>query len=132
MNAAELRIGNWVMSKEGIPIQVLCYFDKSARNDIYTTSSTDLKYEEDDCEGILITIAILKQSGFINNPNYEHPFFDKYMLKNDTAFAIGNFNGEHWIVDGVDQWFGHHKIEYVHQLQNLYYALTYRELEINL
>lgn len=117
-----LRIGNWVMTKNGLPVQVLSYFDKSIRNDLYTVSNTDFKYEEDDCEGIQLTPDIFKLM--------------------DVADAGSGWYS--WTLEDFDFSFDHqgcmndgnrlhdYPIIYLHQLQNFFYAKTGKELEINL
>jgi len=81
---------------------------------------------------IPLTPEILEKCGFGENPQHEHPAFDEYSLLSNNRFAIGDFNGEYWVVDGIDQWLLEHKIYYLHQLQNLYFALTGEELKVQL
>jgi len=48
-----------------------------------------------------------------------NPIMEEYMFKLSNVFG-------YWFFEN-----GHHKIEFVHQLQNLYFALTGEELELN-
>lgn len=119
----ELRIGNWVMSKQGIPIQVLAYFDKSIRNEIYTTSNTDLKYEEDDCDGIPLSSGIFKRMDVAD--------------AGGGWFIFGNenlvFSFEHQgFVDAARCRLHDYPMLFIHQFQNWYYTKTGKELEISL
>ena len=40
--------------------------------------------------------------GFIRNPDYEHPAFDEWRHKDFPQFGIGDFNGEGYLIEGID------------------------------
>lgn len=138
----ELRIGNWVMTKQGTPVQVLLYFDKSIRNEIYTTSNTDLKYEEDDCDGIPLTPEILEKCGFLVEKRYglwmgapkEHGltgyacFFGEYPLKLYIHIDTGHDRIVPVLKSSMLETIELTPIHALHQLQNLCFSLTGKEL----
>jgi hypothetical protein len=136
MKATELRIGNWVNGEfangELKPFQIF-------RID-----------GNDDCSGlepIPLTPELLEKCGFkkwkgrvMENTNiwmkkYEHEagYFDvdNKPVINTSTIGIRQYYG-HSLPDEFFYTDHHSKIEYLHQLQNLYYALTGEELEINL
>jgi hypothetical protein len=116
MKATELRIGNWV-NGEFINGEFLL-------SQIFRIDGND------DCSGlepIPLTPEIMEKCGFEFNSDYgkwakRNPYFrvDGY-LKRDGGVRVPLYNGQ------LSQ-----LIQYLHQLQNLYYALTGEELQINL
>ena len=104
MKANELRIGNWVSNGE-IGFQI-------TSKDIY---HRDVRVYGSFIKGIAITHEWLEMLGFENKRNI-------YFL---GKFTYNIHNG--W-------WYGNKKLpngnlQYLHQLQNLYFALTGEELE---
>jgi hypothetical protein len=137
MKANELRIGNYV----NVPIQEQCpfridAFEYCSEKFIKVAQEVKLNGFEvhpltwygGDLQSIPLNEEWLLKFGFYINPNYVHPSFDEYIL--ESGFGIGNFNDEFWLVDFLDQTIGSPKIKYVHQLQNLYFALTGEELTL--
>lgn len=114
MNANELRIGNLVyrtnkLTKEKILIELTAsdILDVSANGEmsyfIYKT--------------IPLTEEWLFEFGFLNfGYRYSKPELKLDIIKGD-GYYLSNVSKE---------------IEYVHKLQNLYFALTNKELEINI
>lgn len=128
MNANELRIGN------------LVYDTCRELNKLIVKSdfmSLDYRIEIGMIKPILLTPDVLKKLGFIDkfssNLRTDNIYFEKkYFVSNDKIFwfkleKILNENG----------YFSHNlnikrlKILYVHQLQNLYFALTGEELVVS-
>lgn len=126
MKATELRIGNWIHHKYSEPnfiVSVINTFNENTVNGI----------ELEDCEPIPLTEEWLLKFGFeiIINNEYNCKMYVKY------------FDGTDYIgVDAEDFSLGtylNNKIAHaprptfmsVHQLQNLYFALTNEELCIN-
>jgi hypothetical protein len=110
MKANELRIGNWVMVFPVKNPQQVCdvMFDS-----VNTESVFGQHYGE--VEPIQLTEEWLLKFGFISNP-HSNEFYGKNMIFHN------------WMKDrGYISW-GFTQIEYVHQLQNLYFALTGEEL----
>jgi len=135
IDARELRIGNWVLTKDGIPVQVLSYFDKSIRNEIYTTSNTDFKYEEDDCDGIRLTPEILEKCGFYKG---EHPMageihiIDIQKSAHRTLFITHDPSPLAVLCEEKNGEIATEFVNYLHEVQNLYFALTKKELNVQL
>lgn len=130
----ELRIGNIVLSKEGDYIRILAMFDKSVRNEIYTISNEKFKYEEDDTDGIPLTPEILEKCGFIDRSG---------TIANRMSFGLTLFDSQEfcwYIQDGFMRYQSKGMgfttslthIKFLHQLQNLYFALTGNELIVNI
>jgi len=106
IKANELRIGNWVM--EGIEFHKIDYRESDF-------------FHVEIFEPIPLTPEILEKAGFVNSESIEL-FFEL------TGFKIsdGKILHTHFKRDrGV-------QILNLHQLQNLYFALTGEEIEINL
>jgi hypothetical protein len=120
MKATELRIGNYVNKKNR--------FGEIEQIEIYGISARQNVYDEDDsifgCDElipILITNEWLLKFGFIKNDcdNYEL----EYTFKLNASFTIINKDRCYFYIDAPN-----HEIKHVHQLQNLYFALTNEEL----
>lgn len=122
MDAKELRIGNWVMVvDEDSPVKVTGVWDDA------------IKYKESGevagrLKPIPLTPEILEKAGFrLGETWYIH-----------KVYYRGNFEilvNKHEIVYGEKTENGFNSIRQlksIHQLQNLYFALTGEELEINL
>lgn len=117
MKANELRIGNWVTA-------TCCYDDKPIRNIEY--SQIDCGFE-DFLEPIPLTGEWLLKFGF------EKAYKDRVFKFNDNFgvdFGISIFFIQHY-KNEVHNSFIRTEIYYVHQLQNLYFALTGEELVID-
>lgn len=129
MEARELRIGNWVQ----MPVQngeVIEYFD----TDVYKISydeDTGLEFVNDfetsDLRPIPLAEEWLVKFGFFKTPTMH--FKSIKNLHGEDVFYF-----ELPIVDGDFFYYAkttpNLSIQYVHQLQNLYFALTGQELTI--
>ena len=112
MKASELRIGNWIQHEP--------YPDEKWEIDNNLLQSIDLELVE--CVGIPLTHEILESCGF-------EVFPWGYVKKSSKDFGVRiNLRSFNYDVSGNSPV----KIEYLHQLQNLYFALTGEELEINI
>lgn len=139
MKANELRLGNYVNFKNREDILFCSINELSSSGYIHLIRHFKVGDEDDQPEGIedITPINIneewLERFGFVNtthklgNPAPNHKAFEKY-----------NF---HIKLYGKDienyMWFGEQvlsyaPVQYVHQLQNLYFALTGEELTIKL
>jgi hypothetical protein len=122
MNASELRIGNLFLYENCI------YIAKVIRVDfIYGINRNGFAPGEFPIEVIKpipITSEILLACGFENKirGNYYHKEFTKLYVNIDNSIAIhfGNKNGILKLID------------YLHELQNIFWILTNQELEIQL
>jgi len=133
INARELRIGNLLQDSNGDIFSALAFNTSSVWIEYLVEEkerSSTLELDIENVFPVALTEKWLLRFGFEENPNHEHPSFDEYRLPQDCDFAIGNYNDEYWIVDFLDQTYGSPEIKYVHQLQNLYFALTGEELII--
>lgn len=123
MKANELRIGNWVsffnMIEKERYIQVNARFFASLAGG---RMASEMRFDEE-LNGyyhpISLTSEILKKCGFV-----DRKLGNFYFLEN------GNLTIEGYEHDYNGLFIGN--IESMHQLQNLYFALTGTELEINL
>lgn len=130
IQANELRIGNWLYVY-GNTINTY-QTSKPKQVNIEFLKAINVENEERP-NGILtwfnpipLTPEILEKCGFeywtldhfCKDPN------DAYWVHNKMKFAINNIK---WTVQKLDV-----KINYLHQLQNLYFALTGEELLINM
>jgi len=129
MKASELRVGNYVQTNyEGI-LQVvnvnsagLEYIDAHKPN-----FSAIGRFELSSVSGIPLTEEILLKCGFVEKKKwfYKEKFLLGYMTTDENLQA-------EWKFGGVEGTWNLLNLKYLHQLQNLYFALTGEELEINL
>ena len=117
----ELRIGNYLMSKGGeSPAKVVAIADKYVS---FNTFLGQMNVPYEDVEAIPLTGEMLEKCGFENVAN----LFE--LNKMAIYMPGGNYkNGRLY----YNSWFIIEPPLYLHQLQNIYYALTGEELEINL
>jgi len=116
MKPTDLRIGNLVQNSKNEIYKIYFGYDLDGLG--YTI-------------GIPLTRELLIKFGFkidMLHGRFNKYFIGKNPITNDYMLVLT------WL-DGHDSPFfqnGHHKIEYVHQLQNLYFALTGEELNISI
>lgn len=113
MEAKELRLGNFVKLIYGDkPFNVVRAID----NDYISIDEITVDFTtEDEIEPIEITKEWLLKFGFVQRNN-------RYVFKHFLTFYLKNFA----IQIGTSSVFV--KIKYVHELQNLHFALTKKEL----
>ena len=123
MRVAELRIGNWVYnSTTKNKMQVYPMMIPQ----LYTIEKENGSLGDSNIKPIPLTEEILLKCGFVKDD------FSKTYVR----YSIGNFNIIHdtdkdiFICDGIKYTLV--CVEYLHQLQNLYYVLTGEELEVSL
>lgn len=130
MKANELRIGNVLQSIDGkTAYKILCFYGESTvLVDIgIIKTPTDDEHEEslESLEPIPLTEEWLLKFGF--ELEYKSEFRIKYTSPTDASIGYDWHKMDVW---GF-RYFGKKiKCEYVHQLQNLYFALTGEELTI--
>ena len=133
MIAHELRLGNYINAlddyDQAIASQVIAlsdgaaYIDEYGNRVLFYTLNGEYAPEQCSIEGINITEEWIKKLGFeedsiiekrFNNGDYQVYFFkdDDYIYFRQVGSTIA-------------------KIKYIHQLQNLYFALTGNELTLN-
>lgn len=130
IDGSALRLGNYILHKTGVRIlPVKCTFQH------FDLLSKGL---EKDMFPIALKPDTLKKCGFIENPKYHLlPDTREFILtlpvkgihKNEI-FAYINSSSEPYARATVNDLIGSNNIYYLHQLQNLYYALLGVELEV--
>lgn len=118
----ELRIGNYVKDDIGRIGKVVSIGSNTIRLKMeFSTMKIDTNHDQYglDVEPIPLTPEILENAGFVKN-KYGNRFI-KDELTNDIVKSNGFY------MANVSQ-----ELKYLHQLQNLYFALTGEELIINL
>lgn len=138
IKANELRIGNWVKVKSGfgkvatIEDEDGDYAGVVANDDDSVWERISMAYDTD-IEPISLTPEILEKCGFVRDDRrgrrtklYHYPNIsinDNSFFYFDKSFQVldKDLNAK-WTVD----------CEHLHQLQNLYFALTGEELNVNL
>ena len=123
MKPEELRIGNWVHEPYSGDMMVSCIhrIPHEDSYDIFLQKEKGLfigRYDLDSVSPITITEEWLEKFGFISNP-YE----DRYEIE-DFHIHCDKTKGF------LDLWVTNCRVDlkYIHQLQNLYFALTGKEL----
>ena len=132
INAKELRLSNWVLDSEGVERQVTVI---SAQGRVFLPP---VKYVDrmpkilklgEDCSTDLIhpiplTPEVLEACGFENREMwfYKERFCLGY-ITTDLHFQL------EWKIDEIEGGWNLLDIKYLHQLQNIYFALTGQELE---
>lgn len=120
INANELRIGNWV-GVNGVNLQIERFCDTF----ILFTNKRESHYSG--IEPVPLTPEILEKAGFVpvNWINGTSKF--------DYAFMENHHEWNFYPTETI-YWHGHriNNIKHIHQLQNLYFALTGEELTIKL
>lgn len=119
----EIRSGNWVLKITGRDINAQSFFE-------YKTIAFDEYYYTfaKACFPISITASILQNSGFERGSGDWHINMRTAGAEDELAFLSYSDDG-YWYFKQIRLW---SQPVYVHQLQNLFYALTNEELEIHL
>lgn len=131
INATELRLGNWVHWVKGISMIV----DDFVRVDAKNITAIIAFCNEDFYEPIQLWPWILEKAGLkLVNKRWEKPntIEDEFMGGNGFYIDIFEINGEENYRFFFDDSNSGVFIKTVHQLQNLYFALTGEELKIEL
>lgn len=118
MKASELRIGNWV-NTEGNELIV----DGRVINDAWMGKFKTI-------EGIPLTEQWLVKFGFKRSDTIGKSSSFLFIMIGGSELHINPDNGVVWIERNTNVFNNPALIEYVHQLQNLYFALTGEELTI--
>ena len=121
MKASELRIGNYLDRGDYICKVVAIDKDGAMLEPLsYTKERSVLK----EVKPIPLTEEWLVEFGFVSNP-----YIDTYELRiNGELIFLLDIDKTKGVLDIHWQYI---KIKHVHQLQNLYFALTGEELQIN-
>lgn len=120
INANELRIGNIIRDEHGT-VHIIDKYDFIEELTIY-----GFNFEK--CNPIPLTEEWLLKFGFENKNEY----FDIVTYSNEICISLKDEEFSLYIRIDEDSYYSFEwtKINFVHQLQNLYFALTGKELEL--
>jgi hypothetical protein len=124
MKANELRVGNWVKG----PLGELCKVTQLGHEKYseYIGAKGDGFFGQNGFEPIPLTPEILVKAGF------EWSIYHQGFYKQDFVFVLHEYeDGFRFKLFRSSQYLGV-KINHLHQLQNLYFALTGKELTFDL
>jgi hypothetical protein len=121
MKASDLRIGNLVDLGNRIAKIIEIAHLACVVVDLEETQDTIEDYER--VKGIPLTEEWLLRFGFEKNNN------NQFILMEGSVDILFNKDLNGWTCDGIN--FSINMTEHVHQLQNLYFALTGEELILN-
>jgi hypothetical protein len=131
MTEKELRIGNWVI----FPYKGKVNFDNGAYygkiKGIHAGAATN--FDDDIFQAAAFPVNMLKPIPLTTELLNSCLIYDgsEWYLQDHTAWSIQKYGGRFGLAYGGDlskeTW-----VQYLHQLQNLFYSLTGTELEINL
>ena len=124
----DLRLGNYVTDNSGFTMYVVGIYEDTVLLNFEGNECDVWEVDEKDLRGIMLDTELLIKSGFkrqvtgIGWDKYSNVVVDLSLapLSNGSYIPVYHINGE--MV----------KIMYLHQLQNLFYVLTQKELEINI
>lgn len=134
INSRDLRLGNFLKSKEGDIVIVTKLWDTGlieVHSSIFQFYDFNEK-EEHPFEPIPLTPEILEKAGFNSftyGQNYEFTGYIKYWGKGNILTGFLNYEGAFCLLKYSNC---HKIIKSLHEIQNLSFALTGEELEINL
>lgn len=134
IQANELRIGNWVIDtlhddEQIVKIEGISCSDTDIWDQCHIEWSGNKTVIDDFVKAIPLTIEILEKAGFerprpFSKYRYVHTHNNIFGLNSTEINNIVEFYYESSLCDII--------VNSVHQLQNLYFALTGQELTINL
>lgn len=134
MENREFRLGNFVFDRRGRIIKIdffehlenelSCKFGQKKENDIPLVEFTDK------ANPICVNDEWLIKLGFIKYDQMGENSFWNYSLPNQRCWNIAIFGNDIYVSFGSLNWDNCPIIKHVHQLQNLYFALTGQELEL--
>jgi predicted lipoprotein len=138
MKSNELRLGNYIMYSDGGEIGQVIEIDR------YGQVAIDLDCELMDLRKyyspVILTPEILEKCGFVVDGNFDNHSVDYHRL-GSIHLQMMNYDGHEcyytWRDNVIQDKLGDKKqhslqVQHLHQLQNLYFALTQTELTIQL
>jgi hypothetical protein len=125
-----LRVGNRVYDERRIVQFVYQVFNKGVELSEDETGSNDCDFTEDEIFGIPLTPEILEKCGF--GYDYDGHLRISLPARMELWFYKGNSAEMDIRQDGKFISFKCAHLQYLHQLQNLFFALSGEELQINL
>lgn len=137
ITAEQLRVGNFLQTKNGKQVEV--WNIQSDGINSYTWSETqyrvqsggsDLSYEYEDLEPIKLTEQWVLDFEFKVESNYDTFELEGFELETNQRNISTNERSSFYLFLGEDHIFNR-KIDFVHELQNLYFTLKQEELFFN-
>ena len=124
MKTKDLRLGNYVTDNSGFTMYVVGIYEDTVLLNFEGNEGDVWEVDEKDLRGIMLDAELLIKSGFkrqvtgIGWDKYSNGLVDLSLapLSNGSCIPVYHVNGE--MV----------QIMYLHQLQNLFYTLTQKEL----
>jgi len=127
IQAKEYKIGNWIVDWETeekyFQIEEIRKYVGYEVWAYYRNSSIKSKKPEP----IELSEEILLKCGFQAKNDYENFIFNEIEISSSVRVVSTNERKSFWLVGKYEI-----RIQYLHQLQNLYFALTNEELTVNL
>lgn len=139
MKTSELRLGNWIQGDViyqnrvvygGMPMRVISIFDGEIYADFDENPGDCWEYTEDEIQGVPLTPEVIEKikGAEVTQVKDEVNFlvwtigqgFDINESISESGTYLTEINGNE------------HKLQYLHELQNLYFALYGEELEVTL
>lgn len=121
----ELKVGNWVQ-RRGKALQVVGIMDPIIRA-TYEGLKSDYVVFDDQLHYIPISPEILEKAGFKESRQTFFTWYTRRLVENHFRLDYSDQTTYHWVQGNTIV-----ELNYLHQLQNLYFVLTATELEINL
>lgn len=137
IQANELRIGNWVHYNNGHYCEITAIGSRTILGQQFFNidKGNDHPIIDEHINPIPITPEILENAGFKINEDAGNWKHSEMKIWKDKRKMIGEEDGKFYLYnqceDDYYSWY-YPEIKYVHQLQNLYFALTGEELEFKL
>ena len=131
MKANELRIGNWIIEDETIYSYGISKTKRQISLNDFRVSDDNWSDLWDMFKPIPLTEEILLKCGFGKSDEHEmgHNYNETFGFYYDYHFKRFRLECDDGIKHGAEMSLD---IQFLHQLQNLYFALTNEELEIKL
>lgn len=121
MKATELRIGNLVLYNTKVAKVTglnTCMIDI---DEIFEPLLDDNFLPIPLTEEWLLKFGFQRYGTYMGNPEYNRGIH---------ANTIRNYDDRYYFIDNCDSWMNDRPVKYVHELQNLYFALTGEELTV--
>ena len=122
MKATELRVGNWINIYDDYNSKVTGLTNTGKIWFVDNPTNTECAFVVNKIEPIPLTEEWLVRFGFENEGNYFDIDINGYSL---SIFNLCEYSITDTTHEQTDMWIA---IKHVHQLQNLYFALTNKEL----